>query len=380
MTAQDEKMRYGFGKNWADFVEKNLNEKTIETSRAHIASLLRTDNLAGKVFLDIGCGSGIHSLAALRMGAERIISFDYDQDSVATTQSVREWAGAPANWSVFQGSVLDKDLMRGLDKADIVYSWGVLHHTGSMWEAVENAAIPLKPDGVFYIALYSSDNYVDPTPEYWLDLKRRYNRAGPLRKSIMEWQYAYRYHIGPALRSGQNPLKTIREYGQGDRGMNYWTDVKDWLGGYPMEFAGLAETRAFVDQKLGLKLVNLLTGEGCAEYVFADPKANAFWGKVEAGRQQHPLTGPFASMGGSGYAAQTPDLATTADGPDTPRRSRVMVYEDGQMLGLPHSSHDHIRKYGKGRFSHWGAEIFFSPLDDSDPNVNGRTYTYCLEY
>jgi SAM-dependent methyltransferase len=378
MTVQDEKLRYGFGKNWANFIKEKLSDEIIESSRAHMASLLRTDNLAGKTFLDIGCGSGIHSLAALRMGAERIISFDYDQDSVNTTQLVREWAGAPSNWSVFQGSVLDKDLMNSLDKADIVYSWGVLHHTGSMWQAVENAAIPLKPGGVFYISLYSSDNYVDPTPEYWLDLKRRYNRAGSMSKAIMEFQYAYRFHIGPALRSGQNPLKTMREYG--DRGMTYWTDVKDWLGGYPMEFASLVETRTFAEDRLGLKLVNLKTGEGCTEYVFADPKANAFWGKVEAGRRQHPLNGPFVPMGGYGYAAPTPQLVDTSDGPETPRRSKVMVYEDGHMLGLAHSIHHDIRIYGKGRFSHWGAEIFFAPSDGSDPNNNGRVYTYCEEF
>lgn len=343
-----------------------------------MAGLLRVSNLAGKTFLDIGCGSGIHSLAALRMGAARVISFDYDIDSVKTTEAVRAWAGSPSNWSVFQGSVLDKNLMQSLDKADIVYSWGVLHHTGSMWEAVENAGIPLKPDGVFYIALYSSDNYVDPPPEYWLDLKRRYNRAGPLRKTLMELQYAYRFHVGPALRSGQDPLQVMRNYG--DRGMTYWTDVKDWLGGYPMEFASLAETQAFVSDKHGLSLVNVKTGEGCTEYVFADPKANTFWGEVEAGRVRSPLNGPFLEAGGVAYAAPTPDLADTSDHPDTPRRSRLMLYEDGRMLGLAHTLHDDIRKYGNGRFSHWGAEIFFSASDGSDPNVNGRTYSFCPEF
>jgi SAM-dependent methyltransferase len=378
MKSETEELRYGFGKNWSEFIKERLSEEIIESSRAHMADLLRTDSLAGKVFLDIGCGSGIHSLAAHRMGAERIISFDYDPDSVETTKRVRQWAGAPANWSVFQGSVLDKALMQGLDKADIVYSWGVLHHTGSMWEAVENAGIPLKPGGVYYIALYSSDIYLDPPPEYWLDLKRRYNRAGPLRKKLMELQYAWRFHIGPALRSGQHPLHVMRNYG--DRGMTYWTDVKDWLGGYPMEFASLVETQAFVAQKHGLRLVNLKTGEGCTEYVFADPSANPFWGDVESRRRQERLQGPFHSIGGLGYSAVLPQLADCADNEQTPRRSRLMVYEDGRMLGLAHSIHDDVRKHGKGRFSHWAGEIYFSTTDGSDPNQNGRTYTYCMEF
>ena len=88
--------------------------------------------------------------------------------------------------------------MKGLDLADIVYSWGVLHHTGEMWRAIENAALPIAPNGVFYIALYSSDGYLDPPPAYWLDVKKRYNRANPLIKRWMEWQYAWR--VSPFIR------------------------------------------------------------------------------------------------------------------------------------------------------------------------------------
>ncbi len=375
MNTAKEELRYGFGKNWAEFIEEKLSEKIIEDSRAHMAGLLRADSLAGKIFLDIGCGSGIHSLAALRMGAKQIISFDYDIDSVRTTEKVREWAGSPANWTVFQGSVLDKALMESLDKADIVYSWGVLHHTGSMWEAVANAGIPLKPGGEFYIALYSSDNYVDPPPEYWLQLKRRYNQAGALTKKIMEWQYAWRFHIGPALRAGEDPLAVMRSYG--DRGMTYWTDVKDWLGGYPMEFASLAETQAFVGEKFGLRLVNVKTGEGCTEYVFADPALNGHWGAIEAQREQKPLEGPFHSVGGKAHVASLPALADRGDNADHPRQSRIMVYEDGMMLGIAHAIHDDIRRHGNGRFSHWAGEVYFAALDSSDPNTNGRAYTYC---
>ncbi|MGZ3275156.1 MAG: class I SAM-dependent methyltransferase, partial [Caulobacteraceae bacterium] len=147
MSDGKDELRYGFGKNWAEFIKEKLSDEIVEDSRRHMAELLKSDSLKGKTFLDIGCGSGIHSLAALRMGAEKIISFDYDVDSVNTTKKVREWAGAPDNWTVFQGSVLDKSLMESIEKVDVVYSWGVLHHTGSMWEAIANAAIPLKPDG-----------------------------------------------------------------------------------------------------------------------------------------------------------------------------------------------------------------------------------------
>jgi 2-polyprenyl-3-methyl-5-hydroxy-6-metoxy-1,4-benzoquinol methylase len=193
--ADDDDLRFGFGRNWADFVASRLNNSVVEASRLHMADMLRAESLEGKTVLDIGSGSGIHSLAALRLGAERIISFDYDRDSVATTRKVREHAGSPANWEVMQGSVLDAAFMASLPTADIVYSWGVLHHTGAMWSAVRNAASLLKPDGVFYIALYSSDNYVDPPPSYWMKVKKRYNMSGSVGRRLLEWRYALRFHI-----------------------------------------------------------------------------------------------------------------------------------------------------------------------------------------
>jgi len=377
--ADDDDLRFGFGRNWADFVASRLNDSVVEASRLHMADMLRAESLEGKTILDIGSGSGIHSLAALRLGAERIISFDYDRDSVATTRKVREHAGSPANWEVMQGSVLDAAFMASLPTADIVYSWGVLHHTGAMWSAVRNAASLLKPDGVFYIALYSSDNYVDPPPSYWMKVKKRYNMSGSVGRRLLEWRYALRFHILPELKAGRNPVALIRDYGS--RGMTYWTDVRDWLGGWPMDFASLAETRDFSAREFGLALVNLKTGEGCTEYVFARPELNAHWCMIEASRVSMPLEGPFHAAGGHHYSASLPPhLESVANTNELPRRSTVMLYENGVPLGLGHSIHDHITRFGCGRFSHWGGNLHFSTSDNSDPNTNGRIYTYCERY
>src|SRR5215831_11278680 len=108
-------------------------------SVSQLKSFLRVHDLRGKTFLDIGSGSGMHSLAALRLGADRIFSFDYDENSVMSTARLRDSAGSPAKWTVEVGSVLDERFIRTLDQFDIVYSWGVLHHTGDMWPAVRNA-------------------------------------------------------------------------------------------------------------------------------------------------------------------------------------------------------------------------------------------------
>jgi hypothetical protein len=265
--------------------------------------------------------------------------------------------------------------MQTLPKFDVVYSWGVLHHTGDMWSAVRNAAIPLKPDGVFYIALYSSDIYLKPPPEYWIRLKRRYNQRGEIGRRLMEWRYVVRFNILPALKSGRNPLSVIREYNP--RGMKFWTDVKDWLGGYPIEFAGLQETSDFGRRELGLDLVNVKTGEGCTEYVFCRLAENAHWRRIVDGRRLMPLTNPFSPQGGASYSAPLPALEGGANAPGHPHRSQLMLYEDGKMLGLAHALLSDIAKYGKARFNHWGANLYFSASDNSDPNENGRSYAYC---
>ncbi len=375
-----DELRYGFGKNWAEFIEKKLSDSIVRESVDHMRRFMKIDNLNGKTFLDIGCGSGIHSLAALRLGAEKVVAFDYDEHSVATSRKVREWAGVPVEkWAIQQGSVLDLDFMHSLPKSDIVYSWGVLHHTGSMWEAVRNATIPTKTDGEFYIALYSSDIYVDPTPEFWIKLKRAYNQADPMTRKLMELKYVYWILIKPELDAGRDPLDLMKTYGK--RGMTAWTDAKDWMGGYPMEFAGLAETQAFCRNVAGLDMVNVLTGEGCTEYLFAHVDKNAHWKAVEQKRKQLKLSGTIHHAGGFGYAVDLPShLASSADDNSDHMRSKLMVFEDGAPLGIAHSMHDVIRNLGKGRFSHWGTGVMFSTSDNSDPTKNGRKYTYCEQY
>src|SRR5687767_134821 len=103
MPHTEEDTRFGFGKNWAEFVDKKFSDKIVDDSRAHLSAFIRSDTLAGKLFLDVGCGSGIHSLAAIRMGASRVVSFDFDPESVATTEKIRQLAGAPGHWTVMHG-------------------------------------------------------------------------------------------------------------------------------------------------------------------------------------------------------------------------------------------------------------------------------------
>jgi len=225
--------------------------------------------LRGHYFLDVGCGSGLHSLAAQRAGAERIVSFDLDPASVRTTQRLHEMAGSPASWRVLTGSALDQQFLKTLEPADCVYSWGVLHHTGKMWEAVENAASLVKPGGLFYIGLYTTS----PRSGYWTRVKLKYNRASSLGKRWMEARYAT-ITLALCCTRLENPIRYISEYTK-KRGMDFMSDQRDWLGGYPFEHASAGETVQFGTKKLGFQLVNIQAGVGAAhvsEYLFRRPE------------------------------------------------------------------------------------------------------------
>jgi len=259
--------RFEFGKNWHDFIQKNFDKEKVEISRRHILDFMGRTDLNGLSVLDIGCGSGLHSIAMLQAGAASVHGFDYDPNSVKATQFVQAQTGKSSNWTVEQGSVLDDDYIVHLPQYDLVYSWGVLHHTGDVWHAIRNAASRVKPGGKFYIALYAADVQIDPTPEFWLDVKRKYVNSGWMKRRMMDWWYVWRFQMNKDIRNFPAFLKRMREYKK-NRGMDIFTDIRDWLGGWPMEFVYDKDAIDFVE-KLGFKLEQITTGEANSEFLFA---------------------------------------------------------------------------------------------------------------
>lgn len=370
----DQDLRFGFGANWAAYVEQHFSDERVDIARRHLLAVLKLDDLKGRTFLDIGCGSGLHSLAALRAGAELIVSFDYDRNSVATTMKLRQMSGAPERWSAMQGSVLDRAFVDQLPKSDIVYSWGVLHHTGSMWNAIENASRCLHDTSVFYIALYSTDVYTNPPASYWLDVKREYNRANILKQRWMDWKYAWNNSIRNDLRNRKNPLVTIREYKK-SRGMSYWHDVRDWLGGYPMEFAGHEETLRFCRDRLGLEPLHVRAGEANTEYVFRRTGASNYWDEVLGSSPLVDLPGPFEHVQGFSWRAKLPPTLSDESDP-----ARLMLYENGVPVGWPRQPYDHIAVWGRGRYFADRESIVFSATDNGDPNRADQRYQFRINF
>jgi SAM-dependent methyltransferase len=259
--------RFEFGHNWKKYVEKSFTPERVEVAKAHLCRFLQRADLRGATFLDIGCGSGLHSLAALQLGAVEVVSFDYDVKSVEAALMLHRYAGQPQHWRILQGSVLDEEFMASLPRVGIVYSWGVLHHTGNVWQAIRNATIPLGDEGLFYIALYSADVHKDPPAEFWLTVKRQYLAASTLGKRKMEWWYIWRFQMGRRVSALPIVVRGMLEYKK-NRGMSYFTDIRDWLGGWPMEFCHDDDVTKFVTTTLGMDLVTIKTGEANTEFLF----------------------------------------------------------------------------------------------------------------
>ena len=258
---------FAFGANWARFLT-SLSDTQIEQSTRSLSALLGRD-LRDRSFLDIGSGSGLSLLAARRLGA-RVYSFDYDAQSVACTQELRRrfFPDDPA-WTVTQGSVLDEAFLAGLGQFDVVYSWGVLHHTGALWTAVDLAAGRVGPGGSLVIAIYNDQG---PVSRRWLAVKTAYNRLPrALRFLVVVPSFAVLWGPRFAIETLRlHPGRAWREYATTSRGMSPWRDVVDWVGGLPFEVARPDEVVAYCARR-GFEPRSVTTqgrGHGCNEFVF----------------------------------------------------------------------------------------------------------------
>jgi 2-polyprenyl-3-methyl-5-hydroxy-6-metoxy-1,4-benzoquinol methylase len=260
--------RFKFGKNWSNFL-KLLNETRITEAKKSIQNCLGLSDLKGKTFLDIGSGSGLFSLAAHQLGAQ-VTSFDYDVESVACTNFLKEkYGNAENSWQVFQGSVLDQTLIQKLGLFDVVYSWGVLHHTGNLLQALTNAHALVRAHGFLFISIYNDQGGAS---KRWTWVKKHYNQGGLVTRYCLmlytlfrQWTLTF---IRDLLKTG-NFLKTWNNYSE-NRGMSAYYDLIDWVGGYPFEAAKPEVIFDFFRNK-GFELICLKTcggGVGCNEFVF----------------------------------------------------------------------------------------------------------------
>ena len=266
MSFTERETHFEFGQNWKDY-SKTVDQKRIDAAVAGVRRLF-PDGLTGKTFLDIGCGSGLHSLAALSLGATAVMAVDIDENSVSTTQELLTKHAPGLKWTARVASIFDAS-PDSLGRFDVVYSWGVLHHTGDMWRAIERAADLVRSGGQYAIAIYSATS----CDAIWKIEKQIYSRS----PRFVQWCIRGLYMTALFTRlllTRKNPISFVKNYAD-DRGMNFSHDAHDWLGGYPYETASAVEIHDRVcrmgfteERSFPLPRTFGLFGSGCHELVF----------------------------------------------------------------------------------------------------------------
>lgn len=267
MSATVAEEHFAFGENWLRFLRYVDQARIAEASKSFL-NFVGPENLSGKSFLDVGCGSGLSSLIAHRCGM-RVTAFDYDADAVACSIEMRRRFGTENEaWSVARGDVLDAAYVGQLGRFDLVYAWGSLHHTGNQWRAIEHAAARVNDGGRFYLAIYNDQG---STSRRWRAVKKFYQSLPNSLRPVLvaacvprQWKKTF---VRDTIRG--NPLLTWNNYGR-ERGMSPWHDMVDWVGGYPFEVAKPEEVFDFLRDR-GFSLEKLKTcggGLGCNEFLF----------------------------------------------------------------------------------------------------------------
>ena len=258
--------RFAFGENWKSYAAL-VDEEHVGEAVRRLDALVGADAIRGRSFLDIGCGSGLHSLAALRLGAARVEAIDLDEQSVDTSRRLLERFWGESGYRVRRLSVFELDPATD-GRFDVVYSWGVLHHTGDMHRAIALAGRMVAPGGLLALGLYGKTRYCGA----WTRIKRWYASADREQQERAQRIYIRSFGAYLLLR-GKRLSRHIEQYHR-KRGMEFRHDVHDWLGGYPYEsirpgeLHALLERAGFARVKQIVKRRSGLFGSGCDEYVY----------------------------------------------------------------------------------------------------------------
>jgi 2-polyprenyl-6-hydroxyphenyl methylase/3-demethylubiquinone-9 3-methyltransferase len=250
---------FDFGTNWEAFSRQRLDMKRLESATDSLRSLMGDISFKGKSFLDVGCGSGVFSIAAYRLGAAKVVGIDVNPRCAQISEANRDHLAAGAPIEFYRASALESEQLMRLGTFDIVYAWGSLHHSGSMWNAIANVSKCVASEGTLVLAIYNKHI----TSPIWKAIKWTYNQVPRIVQRFMVLFFAGIIYVAKLLVTRRNPLKK-------ERGMDFWFDVIDWVGGYPYEYATPLDVERFVRER-GLSLRRWVPAEvptGCNEFVF----------------------------------------------------------------------------------------------------------------
>ena len=258
----EETSRFQFGKNWLAYLAEGASPRSMAVASESLGKAFGGNLVAGRSFLDVGSGSGIFSLAAYEAGL-KVTSFDYDLNSVAATEIV-----SSERWKVLKGDLLSSEFLLQLSRFDYVYCWGVAHHTGDLWKALENLTTLVAESGTVVVAIYNDQG--KPSIR-WKAVKRAYVKHVWLRPFLITGAFIRLWGVKILMDALKGkPRLRWRSANNDQRGMTAWHDLKDWVGGYPFEVAKPEEVFEFFSKR-GFVLRHLKTcagGIGCNEYRF----------------------------------------------------------------------------------------------------------------
>jgi 2-polyprenyl-6-hydroxyphenyl methylase/3-demethylubiquinone-9 3-methyltransferase len=264
-----DRKHFAFGKNW-DLYSRQINPQHVENSKKDLIGLIQFESLEGMTVLDIGSGSGIHSLSMMLLGCRDLVSLDYDSDSVSTTKRILSDKIFKGDFQVIQADILKHIPELDGRTFDLVYSWGVLHHTGDMMKGIDRSIGYVKPGGLIALALYRKTLFCS----IWRIEKLVYSKSPKFLQNLIQKFYELVFALQTYLKTG----KTFGSYKRGylqKRGMEFSSDVHDWLGGYPYESIDPKYLIKYMEQ-LGFTMLNShiakkqigILGSGCDEFLF----------------------------------------------------------------------------------------------------------------
>ena len=257
--AEPKNVAFDFGKNWREFSDKALDDCRFASAFASLEELMPAGRLKGATFLDIGCGSGIFAIAASIAGARKVIGIDVSKTSIETSISNMQKFAPQSDITFYHKSIFDADVAQ-MGRFDIVYSWGALHHTGDMRRAIDIACDLAGPGSLLVLAIYNKHWSCG----MWKRIKWFYNHVPGFIQQVMVWGFYFVIATAKLVVTRRNPFRRKR------RGMSFYYDVVDWLGGYPYEYATKEEVTNYVKNKgfECIKFVAPAVPTGCNEFVF----------------------------------------------------------------------------------------------------------------
>jgi 2-polyprenyl-6-hydroxyphenyl methylase/3-demethylubiquinone-9 3-methyltransferase len=135
-----------------------------------------------------------------------------------------------------------------------------------MWEAMSNALGCVAPNGKALIALYSRPRFAPMQ----VAMKRLYNgSSNSLFRMTLKLLWATLWLSMELVGARRNPVRFVRDYAALNRGMSFWRDVEDWVGGWPFEFASASQVAERLPAGYAIERQNIAPRGACSEYLIA---------------------------------------------------------------------------------------------------------------